>query len=93
MKGGESALSLMLLLVILFVGFLYLLPSILTFTRKKDNKVAILLLNIFLGWSLIGWIISLVWAVSKDTPAQQVVVQQTASTPKQSTQAPTNTIK
>jgi Superinfection immunity protein len=38
----------------LFVIPLYFLPAILA--RKKQQFVAILLLNIFLGWTFIGWL-------------------------------------
>lgn len=43
---------------------LYFLPSIVGF--KKKNHLSILLLNIFLGWSIIGWIVALVWATAAE---------------------------
>jgi hypothetical protein len=50
-------------------GFvMYFLPSIIAFARSKRDTTAILLLNIFLGWSVIGWIVALVWAVKTDVP-------------------------
>lgn len=52
---------------------LYFLPAFLA--RKKRQFVPILLLNIFLGWTFIGWLASLIWAVSAEQPAQ-VIVQQ-----------------
>lgn len=33
-------------------------------------------MNLFLGWTFIGWIISLVWAVSKDNQQQNIIVNQ-----------------
>mgnify|MGYP006386190549 FL=1 len=33
---------------------------------NKKNATAIFTLNLLLGWTLIGWIVALVWAVSKD---------------------------
>ncbi|WP_442915449.1 superinfection immunity protein [Lentibacillus sp. JNUCC-1] len=54
---------------------MYFTPAIIGFVRKKDNALAIFLLNLFLGWSLIAWVISLVWATSKDASPQQVVIQ------------------
>lgn len=30
------------------------------------NASGIFLLNLFLGWTLVGWVIALVWAVSND---------------------------
>ena len=44
----------------------YLLPSIIAIATKKENKAAIIVLNIFLAWSFVGWVISLVWACKKD---------------------------
>jgi len=55
-----------------FVGFgfvMYFLPSILALARNKRDTLAIFLLNLFLGWSVIGWIVALVWAVKQDVPA------------------------
>lgn len=42
---------------------LYFLPTILAVTRKHPNTLAIFLLNFFLGWSFIGWVVALVWSV------------------------------
>ena len=55
---------------------LYFLPSILG--RKKRNFGAIFALNFLLGWTLVGWIVSLVWALSTDTQPTQVIVNQAA---------------
>jgi hypothetical protein len=45
---------------------LYFLPTIIAVLRKKRNALAIFLLNIFLGWTFIGWVVALVWSVTKD---------------------------
>jgi uncharacterized membrane protein len=52
--------------LIIFLIILYFLPSIVGFARKKVNKWAIFILNFFLGWTLVGWVVSLVWAVAED---------------------------
>jgi hypothetical protein len=50
-------------------GFvMYFLPTIIAFARHKRDTTAILLLNFFLGWSVIGWIVALVWAAKTDLP-------------------------
>lgn len=52
------------------IGFvMYFLPTIIALIKSKRDAVAILLLNLFLGWSVIGWIIALVWAAKQDVPA------------------------
>jgi hypothetical protein len=56
---------------------LYFLPSIVALIRKKHNTGAIIVLNFFLGWTFIGWIVSLVWALSSDPlppRPQQVII-------------------
>jgi hypothetical protein len=55
-----------------FFGFgtvMYFLPSIIALARSKRDLLAIFLLNLFLGWSVIGWIVALVWAAKSDVPA------------------------
>jgi Superinfection immunity protein len=54
-----------------FFGFgfvMYFLPTILAIVRNKRDIAAILLLNLFLGWSVIGWVVALIWAVKSDVP-------------------------
>ena len=49
-------------------GFVFstFLPTIVALVREKYDKLSIFLLNFFLGWSLIGWIVALVWACKND---------------------------
>jgi hypothetical protein len=49
----------------------YLTPSVVAFRYKHrhHNAVAILVLNLLLGWTLIGWMVALVWALTKPPPA------------------------
>ena len=55
----------------LFFGLpflLYFLPSIIALDRSKRELLAVFLLNFFLGWSVIGCIVALVWAAKNDAP-------------------------
>src|SRR5687767_7698753 len=40
----------------------YLLPTYEAWCRQHRSLLAIALVNVFLGWSLIGWVVSIVWA-------------------------------
>jgi hypothetical protein len=54
-----------------FFGFgfvMYFLPTIIAAIRSKRDTLAIFLLNLFLGWSVIGWIVALIWAAKNDVP-------------------------
>jgi Superinfection immunity protein len=57
--------------------FLYFLPAYLA--RNKPNFTAILLLNLLAGWTFIGWIIALVWALSSQPQAQTPAPAQPAA--------------
>ena len=55
-----------------FFGFpllFYFLPSIIAAAQQKRDLLSIFLLNLFLGWTLVGWVIALVWSVKTDVPA------------------------
>lgn len=49
---------------LLIFGLVYFLPAILGW--KKANRRAILALNLLLGWTGIGWVVSLVWSLCRD---------------------------
>jgi hypothetical protein len=74
-------LSQMVLLVIaLFcaLGF-YLLPATMAIKRKSPHTTAVVILNIFFGFTLVGWIIALVLASKQPQPV--VVVYNTPPRP------------
>jgi hypothetical protein len=48
---------------------MYFLPTIVALARSKRDALAIFLLNLFLGFTVIGWIVALVWAAKHDAPA------------------------
>ena len=51
------------LLCLALVGlFLYLLPGAIAVLRGHHNAFAILLLNVLLGWTFVGWTVASVWA-------------------------------
>jgi len=55
-------------LIVFVLAPLYFLPFIVALVRGKRNSLAILLLNLLLGWTLIGWVGALVWAVLVESP-------------------------
>jgi hypothetical protein len=49
-------------LLLLPFGAIHFLPTIVAALRGSRHVVAIFLLNLFLGWTVIGWIAALIWA-------------------------------
>jgi len=56
------------LVLIVFGTFalLYFLPTIVALVRKQPRIKAIVLVNVFAGWTAIGWILAMVWATSTE---------------------------
>jgi hypothetical protein len=59
-------------IIAFLIIFGYFIPSIMALSNKKKNKSSIIVVNIFLGWTFIGWVVALSWAISKDNDAQIV---------------------
>lgn len=54
----------------LFVG--YFLPSLIALLRRHPNGCAILVVNLSLGWTLLGWVVALAWSCTgQDRPRNQ----------------------
>jgi hypothetical protein len=47
-----------------FVALIYFIPAIVAYERKHPSRAGVLTLNFFLGWTFIGWVVSLAWAFS-----------------------------
>jgi hypothetical protein len=48
---------------------LYFIPAFVGFGRAHQHKASIAVLNLFLGWTFVGWVVALVWAVMPVRPA------------------------
>ena len=47
----------------IFSFALYFAPAIVAAARRTHNATGILLLNLFLGWTVIGWFVALIMAL------------------------------
>ncbi len=52
--------------LITLLSIFYFLPFAIAFNKRRANTGAIFALNLFLGWSLIGWVLALVWALKEE---------------------------
>jgi hypothetical protein len=41
----------------------YFVPTIIAVVRRVRHSLGIVLLNIFGGWTFVGWVIALVWSI------------------------------
>ena len=85
-NGGGSGL-----LIIVAVILIYFVPSFVAFGRERNGGAIVL--NLFLGWTLVGWVVALAWAASlprkevspapndPGAPSSETVGQQTVLCP------------
>lgn len=63
-SGGASIGGLGLILILLA----YFVPTVVAFVRGVPNKGSVLVINLFLGWTLVGWVVSLAMAARSNQP-------------------------
>lgn len=81
----EAITAIVFLIILLLI---YFTPFVVAFYRQKE-PLAIFLLNLFLGWTLVGWVFALVWAATGTSPralqevanAEKPIPNKVAATP------------
>jgi Superinfection immunity protein len=63
----------MTFLLALFV--LYWLPTIVAIARHTHSALGVATLNFFLGWTGVGWVLALLWALAASPPQQVIVIE------------------
>jgi hypothetical protein len=58
----EAHMFLTFAILFLIIVF-YLLPCVIASTRKTGHQGAIFFINMLFGWTVLGWIAALIWAV------------------------------
>lgn len=66
-----QSLFYLLLLLALPLLLLYFVPSIVAISRGSRSALGIFALNILAGWTLIGWLLLLAWALLGTTVADE----------------------
>ena len=46
----------------ILITFIYFVPAIVAWSCNKKSAVTISLVSIFTGWTIIGWIVTFIWA-------------------------------
>jgi hypothetical protein len=74
---ANSEPTLLIALLAVFVFLLYWLPAFIAYRRNTVNKGGVLIVNLFFGWTFIGWVIALAMAMGgsiHQEPAEPVVI-------------------
>ena len=63
MYVAEQLFSIGVLLAFILTGIaMYFLPAIIAGVRKHQNTGAIVVINLLLGWTFLGWVACLIWS-------------------------------
>ena len=74
----------MTFLIFLMFLLIYFLPSMVAFNRRHRQRIAILALNFLLGWTVLFWILSLVWSLTQDVELAHSPTNGTPASPSNS---------
>ncbi|ADR32426.1 Imm immunity to superinfection membrane protein [Escherichia phage vB_EcoM_VR7] len=57
----------------------YFLPWIIALLRGTRSNVGIFFINLLFGWTMIGWVIALIWALvaERKSNAQVIIIKET----------------
>jgi len=44
----------------------YFIPTVVAVVRRHRNIAPIALINVFFGWSVLGWFVALIWSFTAD---------------------------
>jgi len=63
-ETGNTPVKTLLGLMILIP--IYFLPSFAAKSRMHSKRQSIFILNLFLGWTFLGWVVAAIWAYSEN---------------------------
>jgi hypothetical protein len=67
MSNADAVTAIVFVFGFIGIAFVsYFVPAIVAHVRHHRNEMAIFILNLFLGWTLIGWVVALVWACTTE---------------------------
>lgn len=57
-----------LVFLLIAVGVpLYFAPAVVAYNRNHKDFAGVLIVNLLLGWTVVGWVVALAWAVRPDS--------------------------
>ncbi len=58
-------MALFIIVTYIIGGYMYFLPGVIAGYKKHKNTTIITILNLLVGWTIIGWIGLLIWALTE----------------------------
>jgi hypothetical protein len=70
--SNDASPALALLVLVAFLAC-YFLPTLIAAIRGKLGTGGVFFVNLFLGWTVVGWFVSFIWACSGRTESDNAV--------------------
>lgn len=64
------------LIGVIIAAVLYFIPAIIAFCRDHKSKLAILVVNMIFGWTLLGWLWAFIWCLCGSSKPQIVIIRE-----------------
>ena len=61
-KGADTASVVGAIILLAFGGIVYFIPSMIAAQRGHLAASGVMIVNLFLGWTVVGWWVCLIWA-------------------------------
>jgi hypothetical protein len=61
------------ILMVMAIIVIYMLPTLIAFGREHPRRQDVLVANLLLGWTLIGWVAVFLWASLARTEDQAIL--------------------
>lgn len=72
----DTAMGILAIVIFIVILIAYFIPTAVAVNRDHPSQGGIIVLNIFLGWTFIGWVISLAWSLSDTGRDQKEALEQ-----------------
>jgi len=67
----ETSIVIIVAIIAVFIGIIInFIPTIIAFKRDAASRWIIFLVNFFFGWTIIVWLVTLIWACEGRTEKQ-----------------------
>ena len=61
---------------VVILGVIYFTPAIIASVRRHPNTTAVFVVDLLLGWTIVGWIVALIWSFTNPPRSRTVLPPQ-----------------
>jgi len=66
----DAAAGILILIIALAI---YFIPTVIAAARGHRNAAPIIMINLLLGWTFVGWLVALIWSMTYQPPELKAI--------------------